>query len=145
MPVPPFTPGVEHSELFERVAVEVQDESSPPSPIMNEKEQVTGEQGFEGLSSISKDQRLTSVSLTGIDALAGIQPIRPTSTPSDEDIPDNYVTATIAKQKYLPPVTWKNLIWNIQWISFLAITITPCIALYGFFTTPLNRYTVIWR
>jgi stearoyl-CoA desaturase (delta-9 desaturase) len=60
------------------------------------------------------------------------------------DIPDNYVSATIAKQKYLPPVTWKNLIYNIQWISFLAITVTPSIAIYGMLTTPYNRNTVIW-
>ncbi|ORX33913.1 putative stearoyl-CoA 9-desaturase [Kockovaella imperatae] len=84
------------------------------------------------------------VKTSGIDAFAGIKPIQPTFRPSDEDIPDNYVTATISKQKYLPPVTWKNLFWNIQWISFLAITVTPTIALYGFFTTPLQRKTLIW-
>ena len=81
----------------------------------------------------------------GLDRLAGIQPIQPTYRASDEDIPDNYVTATISKTKYLPPVTWRNLFWNIQWISFLAITITPAIALYGLFTTPYNRNTLIWR
>ena len=83
--------------------------------------------------------------MTGINALAGIQPIKPSFVPSDADIPDNYVTATIQKQKYLPPVTWKNLIWNIQWISFLAITVTPTIAIYGMLTTPYNRKTAIWR
>jgi stearoyl-CoA desaturase (delta-9 desaturase) len=60
-------------------------------------------------------------------------------------LPDNYVTHTIAAQKYLPPVTWKNLIWNIQWISFLALTITPALAIYGIFTTPYNTKTAIWR
>jgi len=81
---------------------------------------------------------------TGINALAGINAIQPTLRASDEDIPDNYVSATIAKQKYLPPVTWKNLLWNIQWISFLAITVTPSVAIYGMFTTSWNTKTAIW-
>lgn len=81
---------------------------------------------------------------TGPIGLAGIHPIVPTDTPSDIDIPDNYVSHTIAKTKYLPPVTWKNLIYNIQWISFLAITITPSIAIYGMFTTDYSRKTLIW-
>ena len=65
--------------------------------------------------------------------------------PSDADIPDNYVSATIAKQKYLPPVTWGNLLQNIQWISFLAITVTPTVAIYGMFTTDFNWKTALWR
>jgi len=74
----------------------------------------------------------------------GVTPIKPTDTPSDINIPDNYVSYTIQKQKYLPPVTWKNLIFNIQWISFLAITITPSLAIYGMLTTPFNQKTFIW-
>lgn len=73
-----------------------------------------------------------------------VHEIKPTFTPSDADIPDNYVSHTIQKQKYLPPVTWKNLIWNIQWISFLALTITPAVTIYGLFTVPYNRNTAIW-
>ena len=83
--------------------------------------------------------------ILGIDALAGITAIQPTFKASDEDIPDNYVSATIAKQKYLPPVMWSNLFWNIQWISFLAITVTPTVAIYGMCTTECDRRTVIWR
>ncbi|EIW71223.1 stearoyl-CoA desaturase (delta-9 desaturase) [Tremella mesenterica] len=80
----------------------------------------------------------------GLNALPGIRPIQPTFIPSDANIPDNYVSDTIARTKYLPPVTWKNLIWNIQWISFLALTVTPSLAIYGFFTVPYNRNTLIW-
>ena len=80
----------------------------------------------------------------GINALAGVKPIQPTSVPADADIPDNYVTATIQKMKFLPPVTWRNLLQNIQWISFLAITVTPTIAIYGMMTTPYNQKTAIW-
>lgn len=73
-----------------------------------------------------------------------IPEIQPTFTPSDANIPDNYVSHTIEKQKYLPPVTWKNLIWNIQWISFLALTITPALTIYGVATVPWNTKTAIW-
>lgn len=73
-----------------------------------------------------------------------IPEIKPTFTPSDADIPDNYVSYTIQKQKYLPPVTWRNILWNIQWISLLALTITPILTIYGICTVPYNRKTAIW-
>jgi stearoyl-CoA desaturase (delta-9 desaturase) len=44
----------------------------------------------------------------------GVKPLEPTDTPSDLDVPDNYVTRTIETQKRLPPVTWSTLIKNIQ-------------------------------
>ena len=80
----------------------------------------------------------------GLSALAGVTPIEPTFEPSDRYIPDNYVSKTIANTKYLPPVTWKNLIYNIQWVSFFALTITPALAIYGFMTIPVQRATLIW-
>ncbi|WWD00652.1 hypothetical protein V866_007587 [Kwoniella sp. B9012] len=79
-----------------------------------------------------------------LNKLAGVHNIKPTFEPSDRHIPDNYVTYTIQHQKYLPPVTWKTLLQNIQWISFLALTITPSIAIYGIFTTAWNTKTAIW-
>lgn len=80
-------------------------------------------------------------------AIAALQlpSIEPTFKPSDATIPDNYVTHTIQRQKWLEPVTWRTLIWNIQWISFIVITVTPILAVYGLFTTELNRKTFIWR
>jgi stearoyl-CoA desaturase (delta-9 desaturase) len=87
---------------------------------------------------------VASTDLTGIDALAGIPGIKPVMTATDQDIPDNYVSATIEKQKYLPPVTWSNLHKNIQWISFLALTVTPALAIYGIFTVPFNWKTATW-
>ncbi|KAK4683539.1 stearoyl-CoA desaturase (Delta-9 desaturase), partial [Tremellales sp. Uapishka_1] len=88
------------------------------------------------------DQKATDP--TGLDKLAGIPPIKPTYIPSDQNIPDNYVSHTIANQKYLPPITWGNLIHNIQWISFLALTLTPAAAIYGIFTTNYNWKTALW-
>lgn len=81
----------------------------------------------------------------GLNALAGIQPIKPTFEVPDNHIPDNYVTANIEKQKYLPPVTWSTLFHNTQWISLLAITLTPALAIYGMFTIPANMKTIVWR
>ncbi|CED83656.1 Delta 9 fatty acid desaturase [Phaffia rhodozyma] len=66
------------------------------------------------------------------------------SEPTDLYIQDNYVQAMLDKQKTLSPITWRNLIHNIQWISFLAITVTPSIAIFGFFTTAWNTKTAIW-
>ncbi|WVF69745.1 hypothetical protein IAT40_004524 [Kwoniella sp. CBS 6097] len=79
-----------------------------------------------------------------VNKLAGVHEIQPTNEPSDRHIPDNYVSYTISKQKYLPPVTWRTLIYNIQWISFLALTITPSLAIYGIFTTQWNTKTALW-
>lgn len=59
-------------------------------------------------------------------------------------VPDNYVQRTVENMKWLPPVTWRNLLQNIQWISFLALTIPPALAIYGLFTTPWQTKTAIW-
>lgn len=59
-------------------------------------------------------------------------------------VPDNYVTRTVENMKMLPPVTWRTLHKNIQWISFLALTIPPALAFYGLATTPVQLKTFIW-
>lgn len=59
------------------------------------------------------------------------------SVPIDLNIPDNYVQHTLQTQPSLPPVTWANCLENITWISLLALTVTPALAVYGFYTTPL--------
>jgi stearoyl-CoA desaturase (delta-9 desaturase) len=74
----------------------------------------------------------------------GVKPLNPTNVPSDIDVPDNYVTRTIETQKRLPPVTWGNLLKNIQWVSFLALTVTPALAIYGVFNVNWNTKTAIW-
>lgn len=76
--------------------------------------------------------------------LPAVSPIRSTNTPSDKDIPDNYVTHTLQTQKHLPPITRKNLLQNINWISFLALTVTPTLAIYGACTTQWNTKTFWW-
>ncbi|GAA6054310.1 hypothetical protein NBRC10513_006452 [Rhodotorula toruloides] len=57
---------------------------------------------------------------------------------------DNYVRKVLSKEKPLPPITWKNIHRNIQWISTLALTIVPLLSIYGAFTTPLKWQTAVW-
>lgn len=56
----------------------------------------------------------------------------------------SYVDAILAREKPLPPFQWRNVFSEIQWISFMALTLTPLIAIYGLFTCPLQRATLIW-
>ena len=64
--------------------------------------------------------------------------------PADINIPDNYVAWTLKNQKPRPPITWANLLDNIQWLSLAVLTVTPSIALYGFFTHKLQWQTFVW-
>jgi len=61
--------------------------------------------------------------------------------PADLNIPDNYVDYTLKNTKPLPPVTWDNLLKNLNYLSLAILTITPSIALYGAFTTNLRWKT----
>lgn len=56
----------------------------------------------------------------------------------------NYVRRTLAKEKPLPPITLKNVHKNINWISFIVLTVVPSLALYGAFTTKLTWQTAVW-
>jgi stearoyl-CoA desaturase (delta-9 desaturase) len=74
------------------------------------------------------------------------KPVSNVIDPERDDfiVPDNYVTRTVENMKMLPPVTWRNLHKNIQWISFLALTIPPAMAIYGLCTVPFQLKTFIW-
>lgn len=135
--MPTTPPPLDRAEIFSTAhAADRKDPAFAPN-TPDEKAQPSGE-------SLLAPNHRPRFDLPGINRIAGIKPLETSYLPSDADIPDNYVTATIQKQKYLPPVTWKTLIWNIQWISFLAITVTPSIAIYGIFTTNWNTKTAIW-
>lgn len=64
--------------------------------------------------------------------------------PADLHIPDNYVQHTIATVPALPPIQLKNIANEIQWISVLALTVTPCVAIWGAFTTTLKWQTAVF-
>ncbi len=63
---------------------------------------------------------------------------------ADANIPDDYVSRVLATEKPLPPVQLKNILSEIQWVSFLALTVTPILGIYGLFTTSFNKYTFAW-
>lgn len=71
-------------------------------------------------------------------------PASKTDARSDSRIPENYVEHTLKTTKALPPVTRQNLLQNINWISTLALTISPALSIYGAFTTPLQLKTAIF-
>lgn len=60
------------------------------------------------------------------------------------DNSDSFVETVLAREKPLPPFQWKNVFSEIQWISFLALTLTPIVALYGLLTCPLQPRTLAW-
>jgi hypothetical protein len=79
-----------------------------------------------------------------IPSLPG-SPIKPNDVPSDLHIPDNYVTHTLTIQKHRPTITLGNVLHNVNWISFLVLTVTPTLAIYGTMTTDWTWKTVAWR
>ncbi|TDL24626.1 delta 9-fatty acid desaturase protein [Rickenella mellea] len=64
--------------------------------------------------------------------------------PADMNIPDNYVDHTIKTVKPLPPITWENWYKELNWLNVAILGITPCIALYGMFTTKLQWETALF-
>lgn len=80
-------------------------------------------------------------STTCVDSDANEEFKQKKSSPDDDD---NYVQKTLAREKPLPPITWSNALENIQWISFLALTVVPLLTIYGALTTPLRWQTFVW-
>lgn len=66
------------------------------------------------------------------------------SEPADLHIPDNYVQHTLTTVPPLPPIQFKNILNELQWISVLAITITPTIAIWGAMHTTLKWQTAVF-
>lgn len=64
--------------------------------------------------------------------------------PVDLDIADDYVTRTLQREPALPPIKWKNILAEIQWVSFIVLTSTPILGVYGLFTTNLQAKTAAW-
>lgn len=70
-------------------------------------------------------------------------------TAVDEGIPHakeewRYVQRTIAATPELPPITWRNVHKNINWVSFAVLTVVPALAFYGAATTRLRWQTALW-
>jgi stearoyl-CoA desaturase (Delta-9 desaturase) len=66
------------------------------------------------------------------------------SRPADIDIPDNYVAHTLKTTKPLPPVQFKNILHEINWLSFAILIVTPILGIWGAFNTRLTWQTAVW-
>ena len=68
--------------------------------------------------------------------------------PSDQNIPDNYVQHTLTTTKALPPITWSNLLSNINWTTVPIIGVTTILSIYGPMVTTLQwktgLFAVFW-
>ena len=64
--------------------------------------------------------------------------------PSDLNIPDNYVQHTLRTQKALPPITWANLVYNLNWTNVIVLGTTTLVSIWGPWTTPLQSKTFWW-
>ena len=68
----------------------------------------------------------------------------PEHIPADANIPDNYVSYTLKHQKPLPPVTWENLLQNLNWLHVGILGLTPLLGFIGACYTPLRWQTAVW-
>ena len=64
--------------------------------------------------------------------------------PIDLNIPDNYVAYTLRNSKPRPPVTWSNLLQELNYISLLVLTVTPTIAIVGALNVQLKTSNAIF-
>ncbi len=51
---------------------------------------------------------------------------------------------TLQREPALPPIQWKNILSEIQWVSAIVLSVTPLLAIYGLATTSLNAKTFAW-
>ena len=64
--------------------------------------------------------------------------------PADANIPDNYVAYTLRNAKPRPPLSWNNILGELQYVSLAVLTITPTIAIVGSMHTPLKWQTAVF-
>jgi len=57
---------------------------------------------------------------------------------------DNYVAYTLKNSKPLPPVTWSNLLNEMNWLSFYILTVPPFVGIVGAFYVKLQWETAVW-
>ncbi|KAF7972781.1 hypothetical protein HWV62_42279 [Athelia sp. TMB] len=68
----------------------------------------------------------------------------PDDLPIDANIPDNYIEYTLKKVKPLPPVTWENILQNLNWMNVTVLCSTPIIGLVGVCITDLHWKTALF-
>lgn len=68
----------------------------------------------------------------------------PDDLPIDADIPEDYIKYTLKKEKPLPPVTWANLLHELNWTNVSLMCVPPLIGAVGMCYTPLRRKTALF-
>jgi stearoyl-CoA desaturase (Delta-9 desaturase) len=71
-------------------------------------------------------------------------PVSDDTVPIDLDIPDNYVSQTLKKERALPPVTWSNWYKEISPVSTGLIVGLPLLGFTGAYFTPLRWQTALF-
>lgn len=110
----------------------------------SEQELVQRKQPAPGLRTPPADQLSPPQSEDESHGKEAIPQAKKKSAFADGDIPDDYVTRTLEREPALPPVQMKNILSEIQWVSFIILTTTPLLGIYGMFTTPLLWKTLAW-
>lgn len=67
-----------------------------------------------------------------------------TEVPIDLDIPDNYVSHTLKTVKPLPPIQFKNLHKELNYLSCIVIIATPLAGIIGASQVSLQWRTALW-
>ncbi|KAJ3764382.1 delta 9-fatty acid desaturase [Lentinula raphanica] len=79
-----------------------------------------------------------------IDALSATKTSQAADAPMSIPDVDNYVAYTIRNTKALPPVTWSNLLSELNWLSVYILTVPPLVGIVGAFYVKLQWQTAIW-
>ncbi|KAG8961516.1 hypothetical protein FRC00_012036 [Tulasnella sp. 408] len=68
--------------------------------------------------------------------------------PINPHVPDNYVQHMLKSTEALPPITWSNLIFNLNWINVIILGSTTVLAVCAPITTKLHcktaAFSVFW-
>lgn len=107
-------------------------------PLLNRKQPALNlrtSEADERSSFRSKDESTNATSVPNTKSKSGF---------ADGDIPDDYVLRALEREPDLPPIKWKNILNELQWVSFIVLTTTPILAVYGLLTTPLSWKTLAW-
>lgn len=63
---------------------------------------------------------------------------------SDHQGGPSFVERVLASEKPLPPIKLHNILNEIQWISFIFLSLPPIVAVYAIFNVPLYPQTLAW-
>jgi len=75
----------------------------------------------------------------------GAQAAKPDpDTPSDLNIPDNYVAQTLQNTKPLPSITLRNLHKELNYLTCALLLLNPILGLVGASRTSLQWKTAVW-